>query len=93
MDLDYFDNVVVSSLEKRGWFEMANEPLANAYYEKLKIKFPNLIMIKEGIRQHFVLTEERLKQLRQSLENKEKRLEEELSGTRLAIIQIDCLPK
>lgn len=91
--MDFFNDIVVSSLERKGWYEMENESMANDYYEKLKVKFPNLVMIKEGIRQHFVLKDERLKQLRNSLERKEKQLEEELSGTRLAIIQIDCLPK
>lgn len=37
---------------------MANEPLAEGYYHVLKQEYPNIQMIKHGIGQYFILTDE-----------------------------------
>ncbi len=78
---------IISRLTDSGFYHMANEELADAYYPEIKRRFPEVIMVKEGIHQHFILTQDRKDQIKRILTLKRKNLIAELKGVNSALKQ------
>lgn len=84
----------VERLRAHHSIEMSNLELARERYEYIKRVLPDVVMIEDGIHQHFIRTHDGMERLRRKIEYlayQQTRLEKELTGKKHALRQLRAL--
>ena len=75
--LEYILKEIDYEQQHGNYFLMHNEPAADEMFPYIQGKYPNVIMVKVGLRQYFAVSEQTRKAIKEQLEeNKRKHLED-----------------